>query len=645
MALSCPSCGTPHDPRNPGIVLIACDACGTTLYREGDLLRAGVVARLAEPRSALRVGATGTVGDRRLRLVGRVGFSWGGGRWDEWYAEDARTGEPFWLVEDARRYSLERVTEAPAGVDRLRRVGDTLVHQGVVWQLVERGNATCEGAEGQLPRPVQPREAITYYDLTSPSGDRRLLIEVDDDGAIEAFLGDEFAPTQVDFGPVPEPDPSTVAATADGATCRCPGCGAPAAIPARGEPIRTLSCAFCDHVFAPDGEVGTFLGKRPSAPEFTLAIGDRGTLREVSWEVVGRLEYRDAEGWITHEYLLWAEGAGYLWMEASDGNYVALRPSAQVPPLSQLRTATPASTLRVGDAWFRVVEAGRITLTYVDGALPWEARIGETHSYVDLIKPPQVASVEWSETEAECFVGEWLPPAETMAAFGASAHAPVPGFHPAQPNPWRPWLSTFGLLLAFAVFNCGIAGVLSGDGTEVYSAVLSPRPAPAGTDAAFEVEDWESEPFRLDPANGAVTGIVLSSPVNNAWAWVAVEIVRAQDADDEDDDAFPVGIIADEVSYYEGYEDGESWSEGARSTGRYVRTPPADDYILRVEAEGDSASPVRVTITQGAVMTWLLWLQAVVLMGLGGVGLLSYLVFEGRRIPMDSDDDDDDDED
>ena len=75
VTLSCPSCGAQHSLRNPGVVVVVCEYCKTTLYREEAALRAGVRSVVAEPRSNLRVGQTGRVMGTRVHLAGRVQFT------------------------------------------------------------------------------------------------------------------------------------------------------------------------------------------------------------------------------------------------------------------------------------------------------------------------------------------------------------------------------------------------------------------------------------------------------------------------------------------------------------------------------------------------------------------------------------------
>jgi hypothetical protein len=76
-ALSCPSCGATHEPRNPGIAVIVCDNCDTTLYVEEEVLKAGRKAVVGEPKSGMGLGtkAHGTNGTWSFPVATAGGWS------------------------------------------------------------------------------------------------------------------------------------------------------------------------------------------------------------------------------------------------------------------------------------------------------------------------------------------------------------------------------------------------------------------------------------------------------------------------------------------------------------------------------------------------------------------------------------------
>src|SRR5690606_2789249 len=108
------------------------------------------------------------------------------------------------------------------------------------------------------------------------------------------------------------------------------------------------------------------------------------------------------------------------------------------------------TSVRVGNDTYRVYESGEQELVYVDGALPWRARVGDRTHYVDLIAPPRMFCVETEGAELDCFEGTYLPARDVYAAFGVEPGPDPMGIHGAQPfavGPALRWLGRVGLVL------------------------------------------------------------------------------------------------------------------------------------------------------------------------------------------------------
>ena len=465
--MQCPSCGARVERMNPGIVVAVCAFCSTTLYRDGPVLHAGERSILGEPRSTLRVGSVGFVGDRRVELLGRIRFSTADGdaAWDEWYVEDQSSGEALWLVEDARTYTLERAVGPvglPPGFEPV--IGRVIEHDGQGFEIAEVGDAVCVGGEGRLGRDVRPGEAYRFVDGKRLGSTGVLNLEFSPGalagGAPLGFYGETIHPSGVRFEAVETFD-TTPAQAAD--AIQCTACGAGFTLRAQGDPVRTATCDSCGSQLelTPAGQ--RILSKNEGNAMFQFAVGDSMQRGGHRWEVVGRLVYseRDEDGWyFTREFLMWSVRGGYLWLTEYDGHYVIFKPTSAGPRLHTLELASRFENFDVHGTPFRYFERGVQTLHYVDGALPWVARRGDQQTYVDLIAPPKILSVELTGArEQERFIGEYVTTAELTEAFGADPPVPPPvGVHGAQPSPvtaahkWTAWAC-----VVFAIVNWGIA--------------------------------------------------------------------------------------------------------------------------------------------------------------------------------------------
>ncbi len=617
-ALACPNCGAVHEPSNPGIAVIVCDRCDSTLYLEEGVLRQGEKSIVGEPRSNIRIGASGRVGDVSVEVLGRVRIRHDRGGWDEWYVQTS-SGTQRWLIEDEKRYALETTLDAlPDGAHPQMGLGDGVYVDETPFEVRERGEAVCEGGEGQLPRRITPGEKLVYVDLVELGGTRVLTFEFEQTAEGwegEGFLGENIPVEQIRF----EGDRPPAGATGEVQSARsieCANCGAPVQLPKQGDPAKTTSCANCDAILEVDGAASIVLDFNPGKEKFALEVGDRGTLLEVEWEVVGRMKYVDDEGYWTHEYLLWSEGNGYLWLEYDCGHFSWSRPTGKGLPLASLRRAGRGTKVKFGDTTYSLMARGLSTLDYVDGALPWEARRTDQQKTWDLSNPPKLLSVEESTNELEVFEGEWLEAGTVEAAFGKTSGRSPWTVHYAQPNPWASMrIAAFAALLVAAlnVIMIGIATVWPSSSVVSFT-------IPASTTG---VQSVESPPFTLDPADGPLIYVGYDTNVDNSWVWIDLELL------DYESDTM-MGAIGQEVGYYHGYDDG-NWSEGSRSEGRWLKTPDAGQYVLSGTLEYDRPTAVTVDVRQGGMLSRYNCCLVPVFGGVGVLLLVLFFRFENQR--------------
>ncbi|MFT5683761.1 MAG: ribosomal protein S27E [Myxococcota bacterium] len=585
LRLTCPSCGAEHTLHNPGITVLVCDNCDTTLYREEGILRAGEKSIVGEPSSNLAIGSTGQVGDRQVTLLGRIQFQGATSTWDEWFGTDEK-GREVWLTEDEKNYTLERALPQPLpGSSPDMSIGAELSLAGRRYQVDERGEARCLGGEGQLPRPIRPGEQYRFIDATEINGSTQLTVEFSPDSpAGVAFVGRDIPADQVVYAPQPGAEFSTPIEQA--ATLRCANCGGSIPLPAQDKPALTVGCPFCDSVLHLEGDQAKVAAKNAKKTLFPFEIGDRAALQGQTWEVIGRLMYRIGR-WQTREYLLWSDKGGYRWLEESDRHYTLMKPTSVGPSLAEVQSLYKKRKIDIGGTTFQFFEDGRATLAYVDGALPWQANVGESNQYYDFIAPPRAYSMEVTgNSELERFVGDYIPPLEVFKAFGKEDLYLRPAeAGAAQPNPVGNARKLTALLGGiFCLVNLNLAMLTMGSGDLLVDISAS--------DFSSEIE---TEPFTIEE-DTEVIGLHITTNTDNSWVYVTTELV---DVDSE----VSVGAVGSEVSYYHGVEGGESWTEGSRSNSRYLKAPPPGQYQLIAELEGDRTVPVSIQVTAGDRLT------------------------------------------
>jgi len=506
------------------------------------------------------------------------------------------------------------------------------VIEGVTYTVREVGQATCLGGEGQLPFAVLPGESYPYADLASVDGTQFATLEYEGGTTPRAYAGRVL--THAELVIEDEAPPST-AGSHEGKHLRCANCQAPVSLPPDRE-VKTLVCEYCGAQHDLSGAEARVAGMNPQGfdPGFLLSIGQAGTLLGQRYEVCGRTLYQDPEGYTTREYLLFNKDAGYLWLTCENGHYVLNRPTQQAPQRDPFTLVTKQQ-VTAGRTSFRMYEQGLLSLVYVDGALPWRAVTGDRLQYADLTAPPYMLSVEREGNELEYFHGTYLSGASIWTAFGLAGRAPSPdGVHPAQPfvrGPVARALMIVGGI--FALINLGLLGwSCAGEGTEIHS-------------ESFQSSQYAGEclsrPFVIGPQ--PVMSMRVSAPLNNSWIGVNVALVNS--------DEQVIAEIEDDLCYYHGVDEGESWSEGSSDHETFFKAPTPGTYRLLLQGTGGSGEtgagpsrgePLTVRLSQGAVLSRYFLAAFLFAFLFPFFELTRQHLFEKRRwAPVTEDDDDD----
>ncbi|MCB9555576.1 MAG: DUF4178 domain-containing protein [Deltaproteobacteria bacterium] len=635
--LRCPNCGGEHQLANPGITMIVCHYCQTTVYwGEDAVLKTGGQSILPESDARLYLHATGKLSGTGYQVIGHLHYAHDRGSWDEWYLQ-LDDGRVAWVSEDERKLTLEmaqQVQQAPA-VSQLV-VGAGALIADTQFTVRELGVAECRGGEGQLPFAILPGERYTYADIASLDGQHFATLEYDENRSVPTcYVGRTLSHSELT---IDDEKPPSTAAGHQGQHIECSNCKGPLEIPHDRE-VQTQVCEYCGAQLDLTSAERKVLGVNPSDFEagFNFEIGEAANFYGARYEVCGRMVYTDGEGYRSREYLLFEKNSGYLWLAEENGHYVLNRPTQQAPSVSPFRLAPKTSVSAAGKR-FRVYESGTSELIYVDGALPWLARVGDSFYYADLIAPPQMFCAESDGDEIEYFHGRYMPAPEVWTAFGKSDLAPRPwGVHGAQPfqrSGIAKLLMAVGAL--FAVINLGFVFWSAGkSGHVVYQQTFPP---------SRYLNETVSAPFEVKGGN--VMAMRISAPLSNSWIALDAAVV-------DDKDRVIMEVDGGEISYYSGYSGGEHWSEGRTRSTNYFKAPQPGNYRLIIKASaghgdfngGPRGEPLSIRITQGAVLSRY-FVTAFVICALFPVfEWLRRRLFEKRRWAAVLDDDDDDDDD
>jgi predicted RNA-binding Zn-ribbon protein involved in translation (DUF1610 family) len=169
--ISCPNCGdriTPH----PGVRMLTCPSCGTTLFHEDEAVRlAGEAGVMHDAPLLFGLGDRVRCAAGVFDVLGHARFSYGRGWWDEFWALDA-DGHPVWLSIDEGDVAVQRVIpegRAPA-IPKAPILGRTFSYDGMHFRVTEFDEATCLAIRGEFDEALKVGETYNFVNALSVEG-------------------------------------------------------------------------------------------------------------------------------------------------------------------------------------------------------------------------------------------------------------------------------------------------------------------------------------------------------------------------------------------------------------------------------------------------------------------------------------------
>lgn len=633
----CPQCGGPLRFTGAHSLISVCPHCRSSIARRGvDLASLGKLPDLVAADTRLSLHQWGKLAQLRFQLLGRVQLQQGRASWQEWYVgwSDGSFG---WLAEAQGRVILSHRFEQPLRAPTLDSVqpGATFELAGVgTVHVQEVGEARFVSAEGELPFQPQRDASYRFVDGSLAAGGYCTLDYGTAGDDAELFMGRELSYEEAGLDARPL---EVSELQARGIALDCPSCGAPLSFKAPDS--KTIICpscrGLCDIHHGKLALVQQLASRKPSL----VPLGARGTLYGEELEVIGymrRLFTSGAERYVWSEYLLHG-AAGYRWLTESDGHWTLLKPLSA----ARVTMLTLHTMLMVDDEKYRHFQSSAgVTSFDLQGEFYWEIRPEDQATLDDFVAPPRMVSRELSGREINWTTGIYLPGEELWSAFKLPNTPPTPqGVAPCQPNPHGArarklsWISLYGTA-ALIVSSVLCALFLP------HKVVLS-VPVPTSGQSPITLSD----PFTIEGGTHATTIEAVCEGIHNAWVGLNVALINDETGESNEID---LG-----VSYYEGYDDGEHWSEGSDRDAERIGSVAPGRYVLRVEQQTETGASahlpdaVQVRVKHGSFLWFPLWLTLIALWIAPLISWIRNGAFESSRwsksdhyVSSSSDDDD-----
>ena len=650
LVANCPSCGAPVEFKSGQSIVVICQYCRSAVARtDRELKDLGKVAELVETGSPLDVGLRGTWKDVPFGLTGRAQLGHEmGGQWDEWYATFSN-GWLGWLAEAQGRFYITFQYPIPEGVQLPSFDQIQLGQQvpGLPWptplMVAETGRATALGAKGEIPYLLTPGATYYYADLSGADSAFGTLDYNETPPLV--FLGQQV--TLADLGITTTRAPEREERHVGAAQVSCPHCGGPLELRAPDKTER-VTCPNCNSLLDVNQGQLQFL-KAVEKPWFqpVIPIGTSGAVPEGKMTVIGAMARSvtiEGTQYFWFEYLLYNPQIGFRWLVHSDNhwNYVRAVPPGEV-------TASGKSA-KYRHQYYRMFQDAQCNVECVLGEFYWKVEAGEKVRGVDYVRPPYMLSKEVSTVyvtddggkqrrttgEINWSLGTYMPVPQIEKAFSVTGLPRPSNVAPNQPYKYG-WIYKYWIIFLLITLLAGfLTFIVSGSSKEVFSQTVNfaPLPNEDGTQVFF------SEPFELEGRRNIE--VIGESPVQNTWVYLEGDLIN--------DETGVVQSFPADISYYQGVEDGEAWSEGGQSDSAYTSSMPAGRYVLRLEGQWEKwqePAVVTVKIEQNVAHGFNL-LAALIVLSIVPVIMVFYHVgFERRRwleSSVDGGDDSDDDD-
>lgn len=389
----------------------------------------------------------------------------------------------------------------------------------------------------------------------------------------------------------------------------CPSCGGSLDVLGGGRQISSLTCKYCGSVLDVENEYKV-LAKfaKIDLPKSPFRLGMQGMIKGVAFTIIGMVAYSCVKGrsvgedtWL--DFMLFSPTHGYAWLSYEEGNTIFSRRTRDIPS-RKLDSLRPKEKFTFENQSYQFYEAYRAYITYVQGELTWVARRDDMIRLYDAIRPPFGLSLEKNFNESEYSISEYLDAAEVYKSFGISA-SPKESFHPLKPflaAKTKAFSKASALFAGIALLMVILVSIFHGGkliGEDTFNAL--------SRTIAFHIDNPQH-----------LVELDIQSNVDNSWVYYDISVVDANGVE--------VYALGEEISYYHGYEGGESWSEGSRRATAYFKVAHAGDYRLNFSApENRNSFYTKVSIRENVVRS----LYFVILLVAFGLGTLIYLIKYG----------------
>ncbi|MBK9625279.1 MAG: DUF4178 domain-containing protein [Rhodocyclaceae bacterium] len=601
---NCPACGAPVVFKSSVSFHAVCEFCRSTLVRHGgNLENLGKMADLLEDASPIQLGTEGNFRGVHFATVGRIQLRYAAGVWNEWYLlfDDQRGG---WLSDANGEYvvSFLKAPGVPLPEFATLETDTSLDLAGQEFVVTNKEEAMCIAGEGELPFAFGAGYAAQLADLrgmaseTGGAGKSNAFASIDYSETPPLFFVGESMPFAAlkfnnlrDTAVIPRAPGEVLA-------LQCPACGGPISL--HDNAVKSVACQSCLSVLSAENSSLKILQRVKATEKIDplIPLGSVGKFLNKEWTVIGFQARQIEGGYVWHEYLLHHPHEGFRWLTNSEQHWNWVTPLTALP-----HHADGQYSVRYNGENFMRYASDIATTFYVIGEFNWVVTVNETWLCTDFVAPPRMLSRESSNNETTWSIGEYLPASEIYQAFNLKSAVREPTSVGAnQPNPRREshtqvFSYAWKFMLLATIVQFIWAFVFGGQTLLDQKIIFSPNQTEAITTPMFKLG-----------RDARTLTLKHNTDIDNNWVGLNLALIERNTG--------KTWQAIDDVSYWHGVDDGESWNEGDREPELLFRDVPAGEYYLVIDSEISEEKPVAVTDRIRVVRDQAAWSNYILLM-------------------------------
>jgi hypothetical protein len=354
------------------------------------------------------------------------------------------------------------------------------------------------------------------------------------------------------------------------------------------------ACPHCHSYFQYRGEgPPKVFGKYKKVPADLglLPVGTPGTLAGHACRVVGyvrRAEARHPQYEWTEYQLFRPATCDYVQLAQYHGHWMVIEPAGRNYDVQAAQTRL--AYVSQPDAQYKLYNRYQVRVCFAEGEFDWDIEGDDQTQVNEFICPPTMLVQEKAKAGNQWYRAEHVEPAAVAAAFGLQP-GNLPrrvGVGAVQPDPIDAvWAGLRTVALLAVCLLCITQFVLKDSSnvllrTEVH--VVADSTGAPGTGKVMV-----SPSFTLD--HTAPVLVELTASLSNQWLELPVSLVNEQTGQGFE--------FTKNIEFYNGVEDGESWSEGGREADAVLSRVPAGPYHLNFYpfTEAGVAPNIAVVVT------------------------------------------------